>query len=665
VFQQEPQPERSATSTSATAPPREGLLLAFALVLVAAVHAGALDGPFIWDDHVLVEEGILEHPRPLLEYVFQPFWRAGESGPAFRGFVRPVTTLSFVFDAAWTHGNPIGFHLTNLVTHVFVAFLLGSLARKLGATPLASAVAALGFGIAPRLTESVTWISGRTDVLAAAFGLSALAIYPLHSLRRTFTRASLRAWVAALLVLLALAAKEIAVAFVALMVADEAVEALRSRGRARQVLVRLVPLFASLVCYAWLRIQTGGAPKQVAEYGAPRALFSLEALGHYALMLVDFARPRAQIGDIRELSRPHVVLGAAVALGIAIAGIRRTRQLRTRGTLESDGVMFGLLLALAGTIPVLHVLPMPMNVVAADRFLYVPLMGLALAGACAASRLRPERRTLATAGMLAALVTAAGGTVVRERAFRSELSFWLTATGETAPSNTLPLRELAGVAYRTGEFELAGSAFSAIAKRDLAIPNPTASSVVTMFTDLSDTYSALGDYDRAAFFSERTLELGAVAPRQMFNAALVQLHREDFAGAARLCREALSMLADYPDARTTLAALPELERERQALASEPNIEPGRRARYFRRIGARLKAQRAYLELLEQPPFDAGRRDEALAYLVGFGDTDALVGALARHPTNSSVINAGALLREEATREVRAHSAEIKRYIARE
>jgi hypothetical protein len=664
VSEHDPQRDAEAPATGQTAMPREGLLVGLVLALVAAVHAGALQAPFIWDDHPLIVEEIIERSRPLLEYLFQPFWRASEAGPAFRGYVRPITTLSYVFDARWSGGNVVAFHATNLVAHLVVLFLLGRLVRRFGATPLASAVAMLAFGCAPRLTESVTWISGRTDILAAVFGLAAVSIHPLHAVVREFNHPRLRAAVAAALMLLALGAKEVALAFVALIVADEALAVLRGRSRVRQAFARLVPLTASLLAYLALRARTSTwLPSDQTHYGAPRALFSLAALGRYAVMLIDFARPRTQIGDVSMLSWVYVLVGACTLVGLVVVVTRLAGRLREPSVLEVDGALLGFVLCLAAILPVLHVLPMPMNVVAADRFLYVPGLGLAMAGACLASR-RPLRHRLVvgvvTVGLLA---TAACGTVVRERCFRSELAFWLAATDETDPSNVLPLRELAGVVYRAGEFRLAEQAFTVIAERTLARTDLPPGSIASPLTDLADVYSALGDYDHAQFFSERMLELGPGAPRQAFNAALVQLHRENFARVSELCREALAMLPDYPDARATLKAIPALVRERDTLAFG-DAGPLRRARYFRGIGARLKAQRAFVEVLEQGPVDDATRDEALAYLVGYGDTDVLLDAIRRHPTDARTLNEGALLRRDARREIRVHATEITSYVAR-
>jgi tetratricopeptide (TPR) repeat protein len=664
VAEHDPQADADALATGETAVPREGLLFGLALALVAAVHAGALQAPFIWDDHPLIVEEIIERRRPLLEYLFQPFWRASEAGPAFRGYVRPVTTLSYVLDAHWSSGNAVAFHATNLVAHLVVVLLLGRLARRFGATPLASAVAMLAFGCAPRLTESVTWISGRTDVLAAMFGLAAVLIHPLRALPREWRHPRLRAGVAAVLVLLALAAKEVALAFVAVIVADEALDLLRRRGSVRGAVARLVPLTAGVLAYLALRARTSTwVPSDQTHYGAARALFSLEALGRYAIMLVDFARPRIQIGDVSILSWSYVLVGACTLAGLIILVARLARRLRASNGLESDGVLFGAVLCLAALVPVLHVLPMPMNVVAADRLLYVPGLGLALAGGCAVARRPIRHKLMAGAVTVGLLATAAVATVVRERAFRSELAFWLTATGETDPSNVLPLRELAGVVYRADEFRLAERAFKVIAERTLARTDLPPQSIASPLTDLADVYSALGDYGRAEFFSDRMMEMGPGAPRQAYNAALVELHRENFARVAELCREAIAMLPDYPDARATLRAIPELIRERDALLSG-EADARRKALYYRGIGARLKAQAAFFDVLEKGPLDDATRDEALAYLVAYGDTDVLLEAIRRHPTDNRTINEGALLRRDATLEIREHASEFMSYVAR-
>ena len=89
-----------------------------------------------------------------------------KSGDLRFELIRPTVFLSFQIDYFLWGADPIGFHLTNFIVHSLNALLLFYLARMLGLGHFAAAVAALFFGLYPANPESVTWISGRFDVLA-------------------------------------------------------------------------------------------------------------------------------------------------------------------------------------------------------------------------------------------------------------------------------------------------------------------------------------------------------------------------------------------------------------------------------------------------------------------------------------------------------------------
>lgn len=73
--------------------------------------------------------------------------------------------------------DPLPFHRTNLLLHLFNTALTFYLGRRLRFGVWASALAALFFAIHPLHVESVAWVSGRKDVLYAAFFLSGLIAY--------------------------------------------------------------------------------------------------------------------------------------------------------------------------------------------------------------------------------------------------------------------------------------------------------------------------------------------------------------------------------------------------------------------------------------------------------------------------------------------------------
>ncbi len=148
------------------------------LALVAAAYAPALSGGFVWDDHALVEE------NPKVRALSAPWAWLGSDywalplGPTkqVNAYYRPLTGYSFSLDYALGHGAPWPFHLTNLLVHLLGVGLLFGLARRLGASAPAAALAAALHGLFPRGTEAVAWISGRTDALAGTLVLGALFV---------------------------------------------------------------------------------------------------------------------------------------------------------------------------------------------------------------------------------------------------------------------------------------------------------------------------------------------------------------------------------------------------------------------------------------------------------------------------------------------------------
>lgn len=106
---------------------------------------------------------------PTLKNLFFP----QDSGGAY---YRPLIWVSYLFDKhVWMLDTRL-MHLDNLLFHLVNAFLVYYLASLL--LPQAehhknniSLVAALLFGLHPLTTESVAWISGRTDIMAGTFVL--------------------------------------------------------------------------------------------------------------------------------------------------------------------------------------------------------------------------------------------------------------------------------------------------------------------------------------------------------------------------------------------------------------------------------------------------------------------------------------------------------------
>lgn len=140
-------------------------------VLGALCYANALTGEFIWDDRYLVQDNFIIKDWGNAGKVFSQDIGAG-SEKAYNSY-RPVQTITFMADYSLWQYNPKGYHLTNIILHITAALLVFWLSLILLKSTLPAFCVAALFVTHPIHTEAVTYISGRSDPLAAIFLLLA------------------------------------------------------------------------------------------------------------------------------------------------------------------------------------------------------------------------------------------------------------------------------------------------------------------------------------------------------------------------------------------------------------------------------------------------------------------------------------------------------------
>jgi Tfp pilus assembly protein PilF len=106
-------------------------------------------------------------------------------------YYRPLITLSFTADKLLWNADPRMMRSVNIILHTLNAFLVFFLARFLFSGCIwrntLSVISAVLFLWHPLTTESVNWISGRTDVLAATFVFSsAVSLLSFRAQRKWF-----------------------------------------------------------------------------------------------------------------------------------------------------------------------------------------------------------------------------------------------------------------------------------------------------------------------------------------------------------------------------------------------------------------------------------------------------------------------------------------------
>lgn len=163
---------------------RRKWLVSLLLFLVSlGVYLPSLRNGFVWDDVETIEQSYYAYNASSLGAIFIPTEK--ESRDAL--YYRPLVYASMVMDKALWGVTPLGFHLCNIVFNAlstaalywFLLFLLGEFGyeRRYGA----ALIAGLLFALYPMHVESVSWVSGRTDVLCGLFFFLASLFHVLSS----------------------------------------------------------------------------------------------------------------------------------------------------------------------------------------------------------------------------------------------------------------------------------------------------------------------------------------------------------------------------------------------------------------------------------------------------------------------------------------------------
>ena len=169
-------PERMPPPPFQTAPrtSRAALALAVAalLLLVLAVYGQTLGFPF-----APLDDDIYVYANPVVAPGFSPGFLARAFSLETPTYWHPLTWLSLTLDAALFGLDPAGFHLVNLCWHAVNVLLFLALGLSLGLGLWPSALAAALFAVHPMHVESVAWITARKDLLSGFFWLACLLVY--------------------------------------------------------------------------------------------------------------------------------------------------------------------------------------------------------------------------------------------------------------------------------------------------------------------------------------------------------------------------------------------------------------------------------------------------------------------------------------------------------
>jgi SAM-dependent methyltransferase/tetratricopeptide (TPR) repeat protein len=349
------------------------------LLLTATVYVGSLGNQFIWDDVLMVVQNPkLRDLRNVPEFLRADFTTL-TSGAIEGHYFRPTLAITLALDATLWGLNPAGFHLTNVLLHVLVTFLVSRLILAMGATRGVAVLAALIFGIYPVHVEAVAWIAGRQELLLSIGIIGCILAYRRW---KGPGRSRLLSEMAALVFLaMALLSKESAVALPALLVlSDLAVPlpACPSRGPALWgfALRHSLPYWFVTIIFAIFRLPTlrhiGGDQLHPAVLWQ-RLPGALETLVRYVWLLL----VPTHMQPVYALSRPTSFLDPWGVLGVVLGALLFILLLCWRHWLPL--AFFGIGWFLITVAPVVDLVPFSLREMGlTDRYLYLPSVGISL-----------------------------------------------------------------------------------------------------------------------------------------------------------------------------------------------------------------------------------------------------------------------------------------------
>ncbi len=406
---------RRRVAKKGASPSRTALFCLLLVAAVAALYANSLSHGFVFDDVTLIQQ----NPD-----VLHLNWERilGRSG------YRPVRTLTYALNYAVGGLHPFGYHLFNLILHAANSVLIFLFLRAVLGKTEAGFLGGLLFAVHPVQTAAVGYVSGRKDLLATFFLM--LAALWFIQWRRDGARG--RLILAGSAILLAVFSKEVAVVFPALvLLLDLCVLRVRTVVRQQRGLISALKsgaLFYSLVlglalAAVYYAIVWTEASRMAGYWGGSllnQWATSFKLFVHY-LRLALFPYPL--IADYTGvfpvssgLTEPSTLLCLIVSVAYVAAALRLYR--------DRPLVTLGMGWFLVSLLPVLQIVGF--HEIAADHFLYLPMVGVALVFGDIGARGLASRNfsVLLGALLLSIFVLFSFLTVTRNRVWADQVTLW-------------------------------------------------------------------------------------------------------------------------------------------------------------------------------------------------------------------------------------------------
>ena len=387
------------------------------MAVAVLVYANSLSNPFHYDDeHSIVLNPSLRDLGRVPAYFVDPTLFSVDPAKAM---YRPLLLVTYALNFALGGPEAFGFHLTNLLIHVFAAAVVWWLALQLTGRPGTALLAGMLFAIHPLTTEPVNYISSRSESLAGLFYLAGVGCYvKAQSDPRARSRARLGVWTCLVLGLLTksiLVTLPLALLAYDYLVGHRAGQRPWTRSDWRRQLVPWA-IVASYVGLIWTNGFLRSAVRAPVRDETTQLLTQIKAGAYYLALVVMPVHLNVEHQFWAQAGLQSAALWAAALLLVSLAAVLARLA---RWPLAVRPVW----LCVSAAIVLLPTTIMPLNVLVNEHRLYVSLAVLCvgLAMALAAVGAAAPRRPWLPVGLVALLAVLS---FQRNPFWRDDFSLW-------------------------------------------------------------------------------------------------------------------------------------------------------------------------------------------------------------------------------------------------
>ncbi|RKY41995.1 MAG: hypothetical protein DRP85_04320 [Candidatus Makaraimicrobium thalassicum] len=492
--------------------------VALIIVLGVLVYGNSLNNDFVYDDDLVVKDRGFLSSWSNVRHFFDKSYFFGSGELSYR----PVITLTYFIDYSLWGTDPFGYHLTNLVLHVFNGILLYF--SLLYAIPYIAGdrnnvlplLASLFFISHPVQTEAVDSVAFRPELLYTTFILLSLFLYFKASSLSGIKRRCVY-FLSLIGYFLSLLSKEAALIVIPLILMMDIVMHFKKRlgstlvdiFRKRVMIYGGFALVSAL--YGFIRFSWMAAPAAGHKMVSLETIFNHDIWSRLMTSVYVFARylkllifpldlTSEYVIDLSgSIFEPLVLSSLFILAGVLVLILYGFRDFRL---LSFSGLWFFIsLMPASNLIPLHHVM--------AERYLYLPSIGFCLFLAAAGVKLshflnkrnfKPANKIL---GAMAVLVLCLYSfrTITQNKMWSSEKAFWTTIINKPGPHTARSYTNLGIVWLEEGRLERAIKNFDQALK-----VNP---SYIQAYNNLGLVYYKRADYGMAIENYRKILDRGA------------------------------------------------------------------------------------------------------------------------------------------------------------